>query len=66
MPAINRGFYVGLYRGFRSGFLDTVKGASTMDALRTALKNTKYGKTCGLVNIPGEVWKIDDLNDILL
>ena len=37
-----------------------------MNKFKTTLKNTKYGKTCGLANIPGEVWKIDDLNDILL
>ena len=58
MPVINRGFYV--------VFLDIVKGTFTMVALRTALKNTKYGKACGFDNIAGEVWKIDDFNDILL
>ena len=46
--------------------LDIVKGAFTMDELKKALKNTKYGKVCGLDNIPGEVWKIDDFHDILL
>ena len=46
--------------------LYVVNGAFTMNKFKTALKNTKYGKACGLANIPGEVWKIDDFNDILL
>ena len=46
--------------------LDIVKGAFTMDELKIALKNTKYGKACGLDKIPGEVWKMDDFNDIPL
>lgn len=58
MPVIDRGFNV--------AFLDTLKGAFTKNARKTVLKNTKYGKACGLDNIPGEVWKIDDFNDILL
>ena len=37
-----------------------------MDELKTALKNTKYGKACGLDNIPGEVKKMDDFNNVLL
>ena len=53
-------------RGFNVVFLDTLKGAFTKNAHKTVLKNTKYGKACGLDNIPGEVWKIDDFNDILL
>ena len=58
MPVIDRGFNV--------AFLDTLKGAFTKNAHKTVPKNTKYGKACGLDNIPGEVWKIDDFNDILL
>ena len=41
-------------------------GNFTMDELKTALQNTKSAKACGLDNIPGEVWKLDDFNDILL
>ena len=26
-----------------------------MNEFKTVLKNTKYGKVCGLVNIPGEL-----------
>ena len=37
-----------------------------MDELKAALQNTKSAKACGLDNIPGEVWKLDDFNDILL
>ena len=41
-------------------------GNFTMDKLKAALQNTKSAKACGLDNIPGEVWKLDDFNDILL
>ena len=41
-------------------------GNFKMDELKAALQNTKSAKTCGLDNIPGEVWKLDDFNDILL
>ena len=41
-------------------------GNFTMDELKAALQNTKYAKACGLDNIPGEAWKLDDFNDILL
>jgi len=46
--------------------IDIVKDAFTMDELLVTLKNTKDGKACGLDNIPAEVWKMDDFNDILL
>ena len=46
--------------------LDIAKIAFTMDELKTALKNTKYRKSCGLNNILGEIWKIDDFSDILI
>lgn len=36
-----------------------------MGALGIALKNTKNVKACGLDNIPGQVWKLDDFIDIL-
>ena len=41
-------------------------GNFTMDELKAALQNTKSAKACGLDNIPGEVWKLDDFNGILL
>ena len=41
-------------------------GNFIMDELKAALQNTKSAKACGLDNIPGEVWKLDDFNDILL
>ena len=41
-------------------------GSFTMDELKAVLQNTKSAKACGLHNIPGEVWKLDDFNDILL
>ena len=37
-----------------------------MDELKAALQNTKSARACGLDNIPGEVWKLDDFSDILL
>ena len=46
--------------------LSIKKGAFTMDELRTVLKNTKSGKSCGLDNIPAEVWKLENFNDALL
>ena len=46
--------------------LDIKKIAFTMDELKTALKNTKYGKSCGLNNMLGDIWKINDFSDILL
>ena len=37
-----------------------------MDELCTVLKSTKNGKSCGLDNIPAEVWKLENFNDTLL
>lgn len=39
------------------------KGAFASEELQDAIKN---GKACGLDNIPAEVWKLGEFNDILL
>ena len=46
--------------------LNIQKGAFTMEELSKALRNIKNGKSCGLDNIPAEVWKLENFNDVLL
>ena len=37
-----------------------------MEELLKAVKSIKYGKTCGLDEIPVEVWKLKEFHEILL
>ena len=37
-----------------------------MEELLKALKKVQFGKASGLDEIPAEVWKIDDLHQVLL
>ena len=46
--------------------LNIKKGPFTMEELLKAVKSIKYGKACGLDEIPVEVWKLKEFHEILL
>ena len=46
--------------------MDIKKGHFTMDELEDVLEKVPNQKVCGLDNIPGEVWKTGDFNEVLL
>ena len=46
--------------------LNIKKGPFTMEELLKAVKSIKYGKACGLDEIPVEIWKLKEFHEILL
>ena len=46
--------------------LNIKKGPFTMEELLKVVKSIKYGKACGLDEIPVEVWKLKEFHEILL
>ena len=58
--------------GFDPGFVPmfieelNIKGPFTTNKLQAAIKRIRNGKACGLDEIPGEVWKLEEFHPLLL